>query len=230
MVATLGFASFLLIYKDHNYLKSALAGVFAALSVLSHLNGLIYVVAGFMLLLYAKKYSNLLVFSTVALVCISLYFYDIWQFDGFKTWWYQFSNDPATRDSLGIGNKLKIMVSYPKIFFESPEQAALSLFVIALGWHRRRFLKHINAHLVVYASALFFSFWLLTKSATAIYQVLFIPTLFVLIIALYVAIEEKRFSKFVYFTAILYLCVGIVGNSQIILKNNSNSCQHKWRS
>jgi hypothetical protein len=224
MVASFGFASFLLIYKDPNHVKSALAAFFASLAALSHLNGVIYIFAGFVLLVYGRNYRNLLIFSVVSIIVGSFYFYDIWQFDGFDVWWYQFSNDPATRDSMGVVNKLKVMASYPKLFFESPEQAALSLLLLALGWHCRALLKSLNPRLVVYLLALLLSFWLLTKSATAIYQVLFIPLFFVLIVELFTAVTAKKtkFSPPVYFASVLYLCVGIVGNLQIIIKNNTN--------
>ncbi len=223
MVATFGFASFLLIYKNISSSKSALAAVFGSLAALSHLNGVIYIIAGFIVLLYCKEYHNLLIFSVVALLSLSFYFYDIWLFNGFATWQYQFGNDPATRDSLGLVNKLKVMVLYPKIFFESPEQIVLSLLLLALGWHCRAFLKYLNARVVVYFLALFLSFWVLTKSATAIYQVLFIPLSFVLIIEFYtIAVAKTKFSKLIYFTAVLYLCVGVVGNLQIVAQNNTN--------
>ncbi len=139
MVTTLGFASFLLIYKDPNYLKSALAACLGSLAALSHLNGVIYLVAGFVLLFYYKNYRSLLIFSTLSFIFLAFYFYDIWQFNGFTAWQHQFSNDPATRDSLGLINKLKVMASYPYLFFESPEQAALSLLLLALGWYCRAF-------------------------------------------------------------------------------------------
>jgi hypothetical protein len=185
LVAMLGFASFLLIYKDISFLKSAGAGLFAGLALLSHLNGTIYIVAGFALLFYNKQYRNLFVFSIISIIVSCLYFYDIWLFDGFSTWQWQFMNDPATQSTIGIANKIRVILTYPKLFFESPEQAALSLLLLVLGWVCRPYFKSLNRGLVIYSLALFLSFWLLTKSATAIYQVLFIPTFFVLILGLY---------------------------------------------
>ncbi len=223
MVTTLGFGSFLLIYKNPSLSKSALAGLLAALALLSHLNGIIYILSGFALLLYYKEHRNLLVFSAVSLIVSSLYFYDIWQFNGLDSWWYQFSNDPATRDSLGGINKLKIMLSYPKIFFESPEQASLSLLVLVLGWHSRVYFSGLRRSLIVYSLVLVVSFWLFTKSVTAIYQVLFIPTFFVWCLELYaLLVKNKQSNKVIYVMALLYVCVGIVGSVQIIAQNNSN--------
>jgi hypothetical protein len=223
LVATLGFASFLLIYRGTNLLKSASSGLFAGLALLSHLNGTIYIVAGFVVLLYYKQYRNLFIFSIISLFVGSLYFYDIWLLDGFRTWQWQFMNDPATQSTIGIANKIRVMLTYPKLFFESPEQAVLSLLLLVLGWVCFPYFKSFNRGLVVYSLALFLSFWLLTKSATAIYQVLFIPTFFVLILELHaLLVKNNQINKATYVTVGLYVCVGVVGNLQIILKNNTN--------
>ena len=219
MLTTLGFASFILIYNNNSLLKSGLSGILAGLAVLSHLNGLIYVSAGFVMLLCAKRYLDSCIFIITAILTSSLYFGDILYFNGFQTWWFQFRNDPATQNSFGFIEKIKVIITYPKLFFESPEQAVLTLLLIVLGWHCRKVLRQINTNLVVYALALFCSFWLLTKRASGIYQILFIPTIFAIILDLYSNSPRKSFGKAVYIMVFLYLCVGIIGNSQIIYKN-----------
>ncbi len=82
----------------------------------------------------------------------------------------------------------------------------------------------------MYFLALFLSFWVLTKSATAIYQVLFIPLFFVLIIELYAKTTALKtpLPKLIYCTALVYLCVGIVGNLQIITQNNTNYLPNRY--
>jgi hypothetical protein len=220
LVAALGFLSFLLLYPSQNqYFKIILSAILAGLALLTHLNGLIYVMAGFITLFIIKKYKLAFVFGFVATAVGSLYFYDIWQADGLQMWWFQMRNDPATQQSFGLLNKLKVMAAYPMLFFESPEQAGLSVLLLVVGWHYRLFIDRLNRSLVVYGLALFFCFWLITKSPTAIYQLLFVPTMLVFVVELYIKSGNQKLTTPLKIVVVLYLIIGVVGSGQIIIKN-----------
>ena len=122
MLSALGFGSFLCIRSETNtFIKAALAGFLAALAMLCHLNGVLYLLAGLLTYLYIRKFKEAIIFSIVGGVTALAYFIDVVQAkDGFSIWYYQFRHDPATQNAFGLYSKLIVMLTYPKLFFESP--------------------------------------------------------------------------------------------------------------
>ncbi|TAH05932.1 MAG: hypothetical protein EAZ14_13020 [Runella slithyformis] len=196
------------------------AGIFAGLALLAHLNGVIFVLAGFLTLLLTKYATKALLFILAATFVSCFYFYDVLQTpNGLETWWFQFSNDPATQKSFGIYAKLKVLLSFPLIFVESPEQLALTVVLLVMLWVQRKNWVLLNKTLIIYTLSLLFCFWILTKSATAIYQVLFIPTMILLILELSTPVNDYSKAFVLKIGIAFYLIVGVVGNLQIIIKN-----------
>lgn len=224
MMMTLGFASYLLIQYQKKYLV-ALGGVLSGMALLCHLNGIIYVIAGFFILFFNGKKINALVFGVFAMLTSIFYFYDIWQANGFDVWLYQFRNDPATQNAFGLVDKLKVMLSFPSIFFKSPQEMAISILLIAFCWTYRKKLNELPRNLIVYAIVLVISFWLITKRASGLYEMLFIPTMMALIIEMFSFIEDKpsfKPSKPILFAFLVYFVIGMVGIIQLIYKIHSS--------
>ncbi|AQG80103.1 hypothetical protein [Spirosoma montaniterrae] len=221
MLAAFGFGSFLCLQsRPTTPVKTVLAAMLAGMAMLAHLNGVIYLIAGFGLLLYQRQYKNGLIFAVAGGLTGLLYFVDVMQAtNGFSVWYYQFRNDPATQDAFGLMAKLLVMLTYPKLFFESPEQAALSLLLVFLLWHQRRLLSRINQPLRVYALILLVSFWLLTKKGSGTYLPLFMPFMFALIYELYRVNPFKKTALYVVLA--VYFIIGIYGTVEIIYKNFS---------
>ncbi|MEA5401850.1 hypothetical protein VB776_02910 [Arcicella sp. DC2W] len=223
MMMTLGFASYLLIQYQQKYLV-ALGGVLSGMALLCHLNGIIYVIAGFFMLFFNEKKINALVFGVFATLTSIFYFYDIWQANGFDTWLYQFRNDPATQNAFGLVDKLKVMLSFPSIFFKSPQEMAISILLIAFCWTYKKSLNQLPRNLITYTIVLVISFWLITKRASGLYEMLFIPTMMALIIELFSFTENKpnvNLSKPILFAFVVYFIIGFVGIIQLISKINS---------
>ncbi len=222
MLATLGFASFLLIQKE-NYLSIILGGIVGGMAILTHLNGIIYLVAGGSMFLYNRKIKEATLFCISGSLVAILYFYDIWLAKGFDLWHYQFFNDPATQSSFGLLSKLKVMVNFPILFFKTPEQVAISVLLIAslaIYWEK---LNEIPKNLHVYGVSLLVSFWLLTKAATGIYEMLFIPTMILIIIELFNSVEYSfTKSKMIWYSLALYVVIGVFGIFQLIHKIATN--------
>ncbi|TAE40941.1 MAG: hypothetical protein EAZ70_05900 [Runella slithyformis] len=221
MVTTLGFCSFLLLKSPSKQVYTPIfAGIFAGLALLAHLNGVIFVLSGFLTLLLTKYATKALLFILAATFVSCFYFYDVLQTpNGLETWWFQFSNDPATQKSFGIYAKLKVLLSFPLIFVESPEQLALTVVLLVMLWVQRKNWVLLNKTLIIYTLSLLFCFWILTKSATAIYQVLFIPTMILLILELSTPVNDYSKAFVLKIGIAFYLIVGVVGNLQIIIKN-----------
>lgn len=221
MVASLGLWSFFCIYTAKNQLwKIALAAILAGLAVLAHLNGVIYLLAGSLTLVYLKQYRQAVIFSLFGGFTASAYFIDILQAqDGLSVWYYQFRNDPATQNAFGLWPKLFVMLTYLKIFFVPLENLALTLLFVFTLWQQRRYILDVPVSLRVYTLCLFLSFWLITKRNTAYYMILFVPFMLLLLYELY---RLKPFvNQKLKALLIIYFVIGLYGMGQIIYKNLS---------
>ena len=219
MLAALGFGSFLLLQLEKKTVfRIVIAAFLAGLAFLSHLNGVIYLIAGFVVLIYNREYKYAGTFALAGGLTSLVYFLDVFQRDnGLLFWYHQFRNDPATQNSFGFLPKFIQLITYPRLFFQSPEQIALSLLLVFLLWHQRKSLRQLPVYLRVYSVTLFLSFWLITKANGGLYLVLFIPFMLALVYELYKIIPFKNLSlKLVIAT---YLIIGAYGMCQIIYTN-----------
>lgn len=219
MLSALGFGSFLYINSNRQRLsKSAIAGFLAALAMLAHLNGIIYLIAGFGTYLVKRGYKQAILFAVVGGLTASTYFIDVLSAkDGLSTWYYQFRHDPATQNAFGWYSKLIVIVTFPKLFFESPEQAALSILFIYILWSQRNFLNNINITLKTYSTLLLLSFWLITKHGSGTYMPLFMPFMFTIIYELY---KVRPFINWqLKLVMAIYFIIGIYGTLEIIYQN-----------
>lgn len=219
MLAALGFGSFLCINSEKNKLvKSALAGWLAALAILAHLNGVIYLMAGAGTYLFTRRYRECALFLVVGGVVASMYFIDIVQArDGFNTWYYQFRNDPATQNAFGLSAKLIVMLTFPRLFFESPEQAALSLLFLFVLWQQRSLISQLPVKLKTYSLLVLIAFWLVTKNGSGTYMPLFMPFMLAILYELY---QLRPFTNWgLKLVLALYFIIGIYGTIELIHKN-----------
>ncbi len=199
-------------------MKIILAGVLAGLAMLCHLNGVIFLIAGLVTLIYIKNFRGALLFSIAGGITGAFYFADIIPVaDGLSTWYYQFRNDPATQNAFGWEAKVMVLLTYPKLFFESPEQAALSIVLVYLLITQRTFIKNIPAVLKIYSLVIFITFWLITKNGSGTYIPLFMPFMLVLIYELYKLSNVKSIG-FKLIIAV-YFVIGLYGTIEIIYAN-----------
>jgi hypothetical protein len=221
MLAALGFGSFLLIdSKERPVTKVIFAGLFAGLAMLCHLNGVIYLLAGAGVLIYLRQYKRAFLFSIVGGLTCMAYFVDIAQAEnGFSTWYYQFRNDTATQNNFGLYPKLIVLLTYPRLFFYSPEQIALSLLLVFMLWSQREFIKKLPVSLKAYSLLLLVTFWIITKHASGTYLPLFMPFMFALIYELYRARPFINIGLRI--AIVLYFIIGLYGTGQIFYKNFS---------
>ncbi len=251
-LGALGFGSFTFLlaatsHKSKTAWQIVLAAILAGLAPVAHLNGLIYGVAGLLYLGYKRQYLYAIYFSVVAGGVFGLYFVDILANQAWHSWWYQLRNDPATQNSFGVWAKVKTMLFFFNIFVESPEQLVTTLLLLTIisvdYYHLSTTSKGadkyfwavaknliLNNEVFVYLSGLLLVFWGLTKSATGIYQMLFLPFM-CMGIANYLAQdkpkEAKKMTSFVSLALLIYFLVGFIGNVQRIGNNFSNDFKPK---
>lgn len=177
MCMALGFASYLALDPLAKVRpKSILGGVLAGLAALTHLNGLIYLIAGTIWLFVRMGRKSAFVFAMSGSLTLSLYGLDALLDGNLALLVQQFFNDPATQKNLHLSDKLAVLADYHQIFFHSQNEAALSVLVI-LGVIAFRKKIRVSQPVLLYTILLLISFWLLTKSDTDIYFLLFLPWL-----------------------------------------------------
>ncbi|MBI1422060.1 MAG: hypothetical protein GC149_01255 [Gammaproteobacteria bacterium] len=134
-----GFISYLFVRKTMygRVEYSLLAGIFAGLCALLHLNGVIFIAAGAVLLFASKKYQQLMWFCLAAMVVASFYFVDILPHH-WSAYWMQFRHDPAIPESKFSVQSLllQIVFEYERFFghgYESGYGLLLLAVLIANG-------------------------------------------------------------------------------------------------
>jgi hypothetical protein len=221
LVSVFGFGSFLCLDRigprRSNYWAAA-AGLLAACAALTHLNGVAYLVSGVLFLAWQRRWGLGVVFAAVGGAVGSLYFLDVVLApDGFQTWLYQFRNDPATQNAFGWQTKLLVMLTYPRLFFYTPEHAALSVVFVYMVWHQRRYWVHIPANLRQYFLTFLGVFWLLTKHPSGPYLVLFVPFMLLII---YQSYRQRPFwSRSLQGLLGVYALVGLYGLGELVYTN-----------
>jgi hypothetical protein len=129
-----GFIEYYFLRKaiDNGVTCVLLAGVFAGLCILMHLNGVIFAVAGAVLLLADKRIKLTLWFSLAAAAVALLYFIDIFPAH-WATYWLQFRHDPAIPQGQFSLRTLvgRILFEYDR-FFGHGYESGYSLLVLAV--------------------------------------------------------------------------------------------------
>ena len=180
MCMALGFASYLALEPPGTSRpKPILSGVLAGLAALTHLNGVVYLLVGTIWLFLRMGWRATFLFALVGSLTLSFYGLDALLAGDVGVLIDQFRNDPATQGNLNMAGKLSMMVDYHQLFFHSENEALLSALVLLSALLFRKQIK-LSEPILVYMLLLVFAFWILTKSNTDIYFLLFIPWLSIL--------------------------------------------------
>lgn len=186
-VMTLGFISYLFIVKvlsnsKYHYFFVMLSGLFAGLCVSTHLNGIVFPIAGVLLLLWNKKYFQSIIFGLSTIPTILIYFYDFTSKYNLDFWLYQLNNTPS-HDRIsdlpfGMSYLMNLLNEHMR-FFHSPLEISFSvlfiiIFIIAF--------KHLKTHLNMmrYLFLLVFFIAVLSVHKTSTYMIIYFPYLIIL--------------------------------------------------
>lgn len=163
---------------------AALAGALAGLAALAHLNGIVYLVAGGGWLLLQRgpdgriSWARVWAFSLAGGAVFGLYFLDAAVLGKLPVLVSQFLHDPVNGSNLTIRHKLEVMAEFFSIFTHSDAELPITILfasaVLLVLVGRRPAGPRVSPALR-YLLLLLVTFWLLTKSATAYYQLLFVP-------------------------------------------------------
>ncbi|QKZ11233.1 ArnT family glycosyltransferase [Spirosoma sp. KUDC1026] len=175
MCMLFGLGSYLALDRPNNKPSNVLlAGCLAGLAALTHLNGIIYLVAGAGWLLVKTNWRAVIWFSLFGGLTLSIYGLDALADNQFNAMLDQFVNDPATQSNFKLIDKLYVMLNYHQLFFHSHGEVPLSVLVLLCVLIFRRALS-LSQSVPLYLTLLIVAFWLLTKSNFDFYYILFVP-------------------------------------------------------
>lgn len=144
LIMFFGFLSYFLVEK---YLKEnknsflIFSGIFSGLAFLTHINGMVFAIAGFLVLIFNKRIKGVFYFSVTAFFTSILYFYDLWQIGHFQQFLFQMTHWPddvgSNYNSSGIGGLLlnmgqKLLDEQQRFLWSDRVQASSILLFLAL--------------------------------------------------------------------------------------------------
>ncbi len=215
MLSALGFLSFLFAYRAIKELKpvlAAISGLFAALGFLTHLNGIAFLVAGFVFLLWHKQYKAWFLYCVMAgFVSLFIFADDI--SSQFLSHFLQALNDsPDTTSAefVWYGPILKIINEHQR-FFHSPIEISLTVTLIAGLVLFNKLTKQQIKPLLQYTLILIIALGSLTHGKTAKYLLLIVPFMVLIISHFVLKINELNAWKRNIFTGVLILYFVVQG-------------------
>jgi hypothetical protein len=240
-VTFFGFISFFYIDKTIRNssvrIFSVFAGIFAGLAFLTHLNGLIFPLAGFISLLVFKRYKELFWFTLSGGIVGLFYFWDLWQNNHFEMWLFQLKFWPdnnATSYMSGsflhfIRNVYVKLCSEHQRFFWSDKVWGISAFFLLCFFSNLKFLFRQHRLLFIYTIVLILALNIAGGQIAERFLIYFFP-FFALIIALSVVrlMNDKKIALKIFLILLFVLQLGFTSKmfSFIIRSRNDFRTNH----
>jgi hypothetical protein len=201
-IMTLGFLVYILL--DHvlksnknSIILTVSGGLLAGLCVSTHLNGIVFIIAGFLLLIFNKKYLLSFIFAFSTLPTIAIYFYDFTSQYNIEFWMYQIQQSPsidkASNLPVGLSQLYNLMNEHLR-YFHSPIEITFSLLFIITCILAFKHLK-TQRNLVLYTLVLMISLGLIAIHKTPKYSIIYLPYLVILMVSSFRFLFEKHRSE-----------------------------------
>jgi len=227
-----GFISFYFLskfIKEEKQSDVILSGVFAGLSLLFHLNGLVFVFAGMFFLIYKSKRIESVYFVITSILISLFYFFNIHSTQEFNNFLYQFTNDPNLhKEDFSVLLKLNKIITEHKRYFHSPKEIVLSLlflFVLITNFKSITLKASYKKDLFIYTLVVMLFLAIFAHDKTDKYSILFIPFWLMLItISIFDLLnlgkdKVTNKSKLIKYTFALFLVLYFLTNIIVINKN-----------
>lgn len=154
--------------------RLVLAAVLAGLAALTHLNGLMYGLAGLTWLAVARRWREGFLYGLIWVTVFAVYFTDVAVDGQWARFLQQFRYDPATRHLFGWLAKLRTLASFHQMLFHNQVEAAITLLTVLVGWLSWRY-DRASRPLIGYLASLTVWLWLITRGSTKYYMLLLLP-------------------------------------------------------
>ena len=215
-LACFGFGSF---FALSAYLKSeekrslVLAAVLAGLATITHLNGLIYIGAGGILLFINRKYQAAFLFGIVAAVVSSLYAVNMISEPGsWERFLWQFRGDPAIEaEDLSVPDRLFRFFEEHKRYLHSYVEGAITGLFLLTVLLKGKYLWNHHRNLLLYPLICAFLLACISQGLTSKYPLLYLPQAILLIAFAFYQYLSESFTKnrLILVTVLLLLYTGM---------------------
>ncbi|UII34757.1 glycosyltransferase family 39 protein [Fulvivirga ulvae] len=243
MVMTLGFLSFVFLYKSFDNKKVsfyALGGLFSGLAFLTHLNAVVFPIAGFLFLLFFRQWKGLIAYSIITALVCSIYSIGLWSIDNIETYRYQMQHWPTHQDTFGekieggiLGviwnNILRLLNEHKRYFWDQDVWGISGLFILTLIVGFRQ-LRQQYYRLLAYTITLIITIGVFTSGHSPRYLVYLMPFMVMVIgLVIYQLHDSKRgFAKVIIMLAfIAHLVFAGLAFATIFKKNNDFVASHE---
>jgi len=214
LVMLLGFASY---FSLEEYFSSdkkkplLISGIFGGLAFFTHLQGMIFPIAGFILLLFHRRFKGLVLFSVASVLSCSLYTFDLWQGNNFEIFVYQITNWPTLE--LGqtyfdnsilnfVGKKFNNLLNEHQRFFWSEKVVVFSVMFIFSLIYKFRLLITQYRSLLIYTLTLIIALSLTGSHIAERFLIYYLPFMALIVsIALVSLLNTTRH----YFAKLLFV-------------------------
>jgi hypothetical protein len=228
MLMTLGFLSYLSLeryFNSDNRFWLVTSALLAGLCVLTHLNGLTVIMAGFILLLASKRVSSSFLFAIIAASVSACYFLDIFYDGSFSGFLTEFRDNPALDESdFSLLSPIYKLLDEHKRFFGGWKEVIFSSIIILTLAFTLKTLVKTHQKTIYFATTLIVSLGLISNGNTSKYMLIYLPYLLMLTVAgLKIILLEQDFST--YYKAAIgillsgYLFTGIYQSAKHISSN-----------
>ncbi len=236
-VMSLGFISYF--YLDRFLRMSRIrdvipSGIFAGLAFLITLNGLIFPLAGAIILMIFRKYRASLLFSAAAGIVAALFFVDILQAGRWEQFLFQLNNWPTRKfgetyltggPASFLLNKLLNLASEHQRFFWSDRVMAFSaMFWLAYAFNFS-YLWNRHKLLLLYTTLLILLLNLTGSHIAERYLVFYYPFMALIVATGMLRTENKamRYLKFVYMLLLILNLVSLGKQFGFVFRENEDS-------
>jgi 4-amino-4-deoxy-L-arabinose transferase-like glycosyltransferase len=240
------FFGFLSYSTLESYLQSsktkwlAASGLFAGLAFFTHLNAMIFPIAGFVILLFNRKFKPLAIYSAITLCTCMLYTYDLWQGNNFQVFVYQIKNWPTLKFGVTyfdsniinfiVKKAVNLLNEHQRFFWGDKVMVFSAIFFFALI-SKFKFLASKYRSLLVYTLTLIIALNLTGSHIAERFLIYYYPFM-ALIVAIAIVstyeTEKKYYLKlgFVILTACHLFFVGFTFN-KIFAENENSPAIHR---
>ena len=235
-VMTAGFLSFYFLtnaLKNNSVRASLLSGLFAGIAFLITYNGLLFPVAGFLLLLVNKKYRMLVSFCAVAVIVAGIATIELWNKEHLDIFLYQFRNWPTHRfgstyldKNAGswLLRKLLNLLNIHQQFFWSDRVFVFSaiFFLSLIASFRKLWADHRNT--ILYMIFLTLTLNIFGSFIAERYLLYLFPYMAILLVygIIHIATGSVRWPKIAFMILLLLQVVAITKTSRFVFSMNNN--------
>jgi len=237
MLAAFGFISFFLLYEFINSNKSGfliLSAIFAGLSVLVHLNGVIFIGAGGILLLFNRRWGGFAAFSVISIIFASLYFYEA--LGSMELFRLQFAGDPShAGKNLQWYMPFENLINEHKRLFRKPEIIGITVLFLLTVFYQIKSKASKDKSILIYIFSMIILLGMISHNKTTKFYGIMLFPYFALMAAqnIYLLLTEpERLKSFIQKTFVVMLAsvfiFGIFYSFQIILTGKEDwAAKHK---